>query len=359
MRSRTLYVGAYTRPFPGLAGTPANGIQALAYDEETGELSGRREVTGVENPSFVRVSGNGQVLHAVWEVAEWAEGLVGSYAIDPTTGALSHLGVRGSRGRGPCYVTMDSESRAAFVSNYMSGSVAMFPTRPDGSLAEASSFVQHEGTGPNDQRQQGPHAHCVVVDPTDSFVFSADLGADAIFGYRIDFETGSLTQHSRLDMPPGSGPRHLAFAPDGRFAFIVQELDSTIASLSYDVAAGTLTTIGIHPTLPDDFDGHSQCADVHVHPTDRFVYASNRGHDSIAVFGFDRQNGELELVGHRSTEGSTPRGFAISPDGRFLLVANQDSDNIVTMPINPDTGLLEATTSVVDVPAPVCLKFGF
>jgi len=333
-------------------------LYVFAYDEASGELSLTQEIPEIENPSYVCVSPDGRYLHCVWEVLEWSEGLVSTYAIDGAAGSLSYLGVQGSRGTLTCYVAMDSRSRAAFASNYLSGSVTMFPVHPDGSLAEAASVIRHAGSGPVEERQEGPHAHCTVVDPTDTYVFSADLGTDTIFGYRIDYEQGAMIPHCSLALPPGSGPRHLVFTPDGRHCFIVNELASTIAAANYEPGDGTLALTDIYPTLPDTFKGTSEAADIHVHPSGRFVYSSNRGHDSIVMFSVDQATGRLEMLGHRSTEGASPRNFAISPDGRYLLVGNQGSDCIVTMPINQDTGLLGTTSSTVSVPTPVCLKFG-
>ncbi|MFV2064834.1 MAG: lactonase family protein [Chloroflexota bacterium] len=353
-----LYVGTYTRSAPYLAETNGKGLYVCDFDEASGHLTVQQEVAGIENASYLCLSPDGRSLHAIWEVFEWPEGLVSSYAVGADSGELSYLGVQGSRGTVTCYVTMDSQSRAAFVANYWSGSVAMFPARADGSLAEASSVDQHEGMGPNAARQEGPHAHCIVVSSDDRFAFSADLGADVIIGYEVDYEGMSLAPRSRLEMPAGSGPRHLIFAPSGRNAYVVCELDSTIAALGYDAGTGELGYIDSYPMLPADFGGESHCADIRIHPSGRFVYGSNRGHDSIAMFAVDADSGRLELIGHRSTEGATPRNFAITPDGRFLLVANQDSDNIVTMPIDADSGELGETVSVADVPTPVCLVFG-
>jgi len=358
MGNRKLYVGTYTRPAPYLAETNGNGLYVLDYDEDSAEFSMVQELPGIENPSYLCVSGDGRNLYAIWEVFGWPEGLVSSYGVDPSTGELSYSGVQGSRGALACYVVTDSQSRAAFVANYLSATVAMFPIRPDGSLAEASSVGQHEGTGPNKEHQEGPRAHCIVLDPAEVFAFSADLGTDTIFGYRIDYDAAGLVPHSRLELPPGRGPRHLVFAPDGRHAFVIGELDSTITALGYDAGGGILALIASYSSLPEGFDGFSIGADIQVHPSGRFVYGSNRGHDSIVMFAIDQETGRLRLLGHRSTEGATPRNIAISPDGRFLLVANQDSDNIVTMPVDLTTGALGATSSVVEVPTPACLKFG-
>jgi 6-phosphogluconolactonase len=353
-----LYVGTYTRPAPYLADTNGKGLYALDYDEEMGSVSISQEVAGIENPSYLCISPDGRSLHAVWEVVEWPEGLVSSYAIDRTSGDLSYLGVQGSRGTVTCYAMMDSQSRAALIANYWSGTVAMFPARADGALAEASSVDQHEGTGPDAARQEGPHAHCIVISADDRFAFSADLGTDSIYGYRLDYEAMTMTRSSEVKLPAGAGPRHFVFSPSGRNAYAICELDSSIATLAYDAASGELSYLGSVPLLPADFDGESHCADIQVHPSGRFVYGSNRGHDSITMFAVDDESGQLELIGHRSSEGATPRNFVISPDGRFLLVANQDSDSIVTLPIDTQTGQLGETLAVADVPTPVCLKFG-
>lgn len=357
MNDRSLYVGTYTRSTPTGSGK-ASGLYVFAYDDDSGELALTQEVPEIENPSYVCVSPDGRNLHSVWEVLEWSESLVSSYAIDVTTGHLSYLGVQGSRGTLACYVAMDSRSRAAFTSNYMSGNIAMFPVHSDGSLAEAASVIQHAGSGPVEGRQEGPHAHCVVVDPTNDYVFSADLGVDTVFGYRIVYDRRTMVPHSRLALPPGSGPRHLVFTPDGRHCFVLNEIASSIGALNYEAGDGTLALTATYPMLPLDFEGSSEAADVHVHPSGRFVYGSNRGHDSIVMFSVDQATGLLDLLGHRSTEGASPRNFAISPDGQYLLVANQESDSIVTLPIDQDTGLLGTTSSTVSVPTPVCLKFG-
>ncbi len=352
-----MYIGTYTRPAPYLAETNGKGLYVFDFDRDSGSLSMVQEMGGIENPSYLCVSPDGRTLHATWEVVEWPEGLVSSYAIDAATGELSYLGVQGSRGTVTCYAMMDSRSRAAFVSNYWSGSVAMYPALESGALMEASSVHQHEGSGPDEARQEGPHAHCIVVARDDRFAFSADLGADIVFGYRIDFDRNELVPHSQLRMSPGSGPRHFVFAPDNSHAYVIGELDSTITALSYDAEAGELTRIDSYPMLPADFGGVSHCADIQIHPSGRFVYGSNRGHDSITMFAVDTDSGRLETMGYRSTEGETPRNFVITPDGRYLLVANQDSDSVVTMPIDPDTGALGETVAVTDVPTPVCLKF--
>jgi len=353
-----LYVGTYTRSAAHVADARGRGIHVLDMDPATGSLVPRQEVGGIDDPTYLCVSPDGRNLHAVWEVATWPEALVSSYAIDPDTGELGYLGVQGTRGSIACHVVMDSRARTAFVANYGSGTVAAFPTRPDGSLAEASSVDQHEGSGPDGTRQQGPHAHCIVLAPDERFAFSADLGTDEVIGYRIDHQAHALIRDSRLAMTPGSGPRQLVFSPSGRHAWVTGELDATMSALAYDTGSGTFSLVGSWPMLPDDYQGARSGADVEVHPSGRFVYGSNRGHDSIAMFKVDEASGRLDPIGHRSSEGRTPRDFVISPDGRFLLVGNQDSDTIVVMPIDQATGELGPTAFVASVPTPACLRFG-
>ncbi|MFN8621732.1 MAG: lactonase family protein [Chloroflexota bacterium] len=353
-----LYVGTYTRPAPYLAATNGKGLYVCEVDEATGALEIEQEVPGIENPSYLCISPDGRNLHAVWEVFDWPEGLISSYRIDPESGRLSYQGVHGTRGTVACYVMMDSQSRVALVANYWSGTVTLFPARRDGALSEAADVVQHTGSGPNEARQEGPHAHSIVVAPGDRFAIAADLGADQLVVYRLDLGERKLIQHTTLDMPAGSGPRHFAFAPNGRTAYVICELDSTMATLAWDAGTGTLTYVDRVAMLPEGVDHHhSHCADLAVHPTGRFVYGSNRGHDSITMFRADPDTGRLTLLAHRSTEGKTPRNFTLTPDGRFLLVANQDSDTVVTMPIDPVTGLLGETASVAQVPSPNCVRF--
>ena len=228
-----LYIGTYSRPAPYLASTNGKGLYVADVDPVTGRLTLEQEVPGIENPSYLCISPDGRNLHAVSEVFDWPEGLVHSFAIDPGTGHLAYQGVQGARGTVSCYAMMDTRSRVALVANYWSGSVALFPARPDGSLAEAASVDQHTGSGPDASRQEGPHAHCIVLSADDRFAYSADLGADEIIGYRVDYATNQLVRHTVLSMPAGSGPRHLAFAPDGRHAYVICELDSTMAALAF------------------------------------------------------------------------------------------------------------------------------
>mgnify|MGYP001827713153 FL=1 len=312
---------------------------------------------GIDSPSFVCVAPDGRSLYAASEVPERPEGVIGAYAVSPDDGYLEPLGFQRMGGAWASYLTMDPQGRALLLADYGRGRVALMTVRSDRSLGPVASAHQLAGTGPNAARQDGPHTHCIVVSPDGRYAFAADLGADRVFGYRLDIDGPGLIPHRELELPAGSGPRHLVFAPAGHHAYLVGELDSTLTVLAYDAGSGRLGIVETHPLLPADFAGDSLAADVQVHPSGRFLYASNRGHDSIAIFAIGSA-GRLEVLGHRASEGRTPRNLAISPDGRYLLVGNQDSDIIVTMPIDADTGLLGETVSAIETPTPACLVFG-
>jgi 6-phosphogluconolactonase len=354
---QTIYVGTYTRQQPAAAGATRAGLYLLGFDPTTGVLEMSGHIAGPENQAFLSVAPDGRTLHTVWEVPDWPEGVISSYGIAPATGALTYLGLQGSKGVGPCYITADSRGRFGFAANYGSGHVAMFPRRPDGSLGEGTSALKQRGHGPDPKRQRGPHPHCMVVSPDDGFAFSADLGADRVFGYEIDYENGQLVPVGGLDLPPGSGPRHISFHPDRAAAYVSLELTSRVAVLGYSARHGRLELLEQHSTLPDAFGGHNLGADVHVHPSGRWVYVSNRGDDSIAVFEVIG-DGRLALVGHRPSEGETPRSFVITTDGAYLLIANQGGNNVVVMRVDTETGMPGETVSVVEIATPVCLAFG-
>jgi 6-phosphogluconolactonase len=244
------------------------------------------------------------------------------------------------------------------VANYTGGNLTVLPIRADGSLAPASDVKQHQGSGPKEQ-QKGPHAHCVILDRLERHAFAADLGIDKVMIYRFDRKKGKLdpAKQQFAELHSGAGPRHLTFHPSGKYLYVINELDSSLAAFKYDEEKGTLAHIDTVSTLPSDFTGVSYCADVHVSPSGAFLYGSNRGHNSIVVFAIDVQTGKLKLIEHVSTAGDWPRNFTIDPEGKFLLVANQRSDNIVTFTINPETGKLTPTGIVAALPSPVCLKF--
>ena len=353
-----LYVGTYQAQDPSSPEGAKKGIYTYALDPDSGEVTYRSEINDIDNPSFLAIDSQQRYLYAVDENFEEADCLVKAYRIDPESGSLDYLNQQLSHGTYPCYVTVDQTDQFVAAANYGSGSVSLLPVGENGHLAPASDTHQHTGSSVNPARQEGPHAHCAVIDPTNRYLFVADLGTDKIMSYKLDMEGQKLIPNETpyLEMHPGSGPRHLKFHENGRFAYVINELDSTINALYYDEANGTFTIQQTISTLPKDFAGESYCAEVCIAPSGKFLYGSNRGHDSLAIFAIDGETGQLTALGHQTTYGKTPRNFAIDPDGTFLLAANQDSDNIVTFRIDHNTGKLEFVTQITGIHKPVCLK---
>jgi 6-phosphogluconolactonase len=256
-------------------------------------------------------------------------------------------------------VAIDQTGQFALVANYSSGSASILPVQEDGSLGEASDFKQHQGFGPNERRQQGPHAHSVTLSPDNRFAFVADLGIDRMMIYQLDLDKGKLIPNDPpwAETYPGAGPRHFAFHPNGRYAYIINELGSSVSAFAYDAARGSLRELQTLSTLPERFKGRNTCADVHISADGKFLYGSNRGHDSIALFSIDSSTGTLAAIGHESTRGKTPRNFGLDPSGSFLLAANQDTNNVVAFSVDQETGLLSPTGHQIEVPAPVCVKW--
>jgi 6-phosphogluconolactonase len=284
-------------------------------------------------------------------------GAVTAFAIDPSSGKLTLLNQQSSGGEGPCHLVVDPTGRCVVVANYSSGSAACLPIEPDGRLGKLSCLVEHSGSSVNPKRQQGPHAHGVTLDAANRFAFVADLGLDKIMVYRFDAAGGKLTANdpAYVSAPAGAGPRHFVFHPIGRYAYAVNELDSTMTAFSYDARRGVLRVLETLSTLPAGFRGDNTCAEIQAHPSGKFVYGSNRGHDSIAIFAIDARTGKLRPVGHELTRGKTPRNFAIDPSGRYLLAANEQSGDIVVFRIDAGTGKLCVTGSTQKVPAPMCI----
>ena len=356
-----VYVGTYTHPMPFVQGKAA-GIKVCRLDYASGALSPVRSVTGVTNPSYLTVDPRHCYLYCVEEYAVGVKetGEVSAFRIDAATGALAHLNRQPSHGAEPAHISVDRDGRWVLVANYRSGSIAVMPIREDGSLGPATDVVQHAGQSLHSVRQRGPHAHWIHTDPANRFVLVADLGLDAILTYRLDQEQGKLEPAAvaRVEAPRGSGPRHLAFRPDGRFVYLVNELDSSIVAYAYDDTEGHLTQVQHISTLPSGYPADtSSIAAVRVAPDGRFVYASNRGHNSIAVFASDVSSGKLEYLGFEPSGGLTPRDFIIDPTGSFLLAANQDSNTVVTFRVEKQSGKLVATDKVTTVETPVCLEF--
>jgi 6-phosphogluconolactonase len=350
-----LYIGSYNQD-------DGDGIHVYSLDAKTGALTPQSSIGGVKNPSFLAVHPSGRFLYAVSEVAKSngeAGGGVSAFQVDGDSGALSPLNETSSMGQGPCHLSVEQTGRYVLVANYSSGSVAMVPLGDDGRLEEASDFVQHEGSSVDPRRQQGPHAHSITVGPGNRCAYAADLGLDQVLVYRMDLEQGKLVPNDppSAAVTPGQGPRHFAFHPNQKFGYVINEMGNTVTAYAYDGAGDTLTEVQMISTLPDGYAETSYCADIHISASGRFLYGSNRGHDSIAVFGIDGGTGLLDPLGYTSTGGKNPRNFAIDPSGRFLLAANQDTDNIVVLRIDAESGKLTETGVEVQVPKPVCIKF--
>jgi 6-phosphogluconolactonase len=356
-----VFVGAYTETLSFVHGK-AEGINAYRLDPETGAMSLARAATGIPNPSFLTLHPTRPLLYAVNEVSAidgHEGGAVSAFAVDRDTGALTFLNRQSSEGNAPCHVAVDPSGRYALVANFGSGTVAVLPIRDDGSLEPASDVDRHQDS-PIDAKRQArkPHAHSVYFDPAGRHVLSCDLGYDRIFVYRLDLDAGRLVPNDPpfVSTDPGAGPRHLEFHPNGHWVYGINERDSTLAIYDYDAANGTLEKVQVVSTLPAGFAGSNTCADVHVAPSGRFVYGSNRGNDSIVVYAIDGTTGQLSYVEHISTRGRTPRGFTIDQRGQLLLVGNQDSDTVVAFRLDETTGRLSPTGSISSVPTPVCLK---
>ncbi|WBO86228.1 lactonase family protein [Hymenobacter yonginensis] len=349
-----VYVGTYAK-------AEADSIFLYRLNATTGALTRLRAEKGGPNPTYIALDTKRQHLYAANEVDEFQgakSGFVSAFAIDRRTGGLMLLNQQLSGGGGPCYVSIAGSNQATLVANYGGGSVSLLPLAPDGKLQPSAATAQYRGSGPVKNRQGEPHAHCILPDPANRFAFAVDLGTDQVLGYQL---AANGSQWTPLPAPafttqPGAGPRHLTFHPNGCWAFLINELACSITALTYDTTAGTFRELHTVPTLPAGFTAPNTCADIHVHPNGRFVYATNRGHDSLAVFAIAPDSGRLTLVEHVSTQGKTPRNFAIDPSGAILLVANQNSNNIATYTINAQTGRLTPTGVVVEVPAPVCLQ---
>jgi 6-phosphogluconolactonase len=346
---RIAYIGTYTRG-------GSKGIYAYRFDPKSGKLTEIGLVGETSNPSFLAVHPNGKFLYAA---NEDRQGTVTAFSIDPATGKLTELNKVSSKGSGPCHVALDKTGKVLYVANYNNGSIAAYMVEADGKLSEPTAAVQHSGSSANPQRQRGPHAHSVNVAPDNKFLLVADLGLDQILSYHIDTAKGTLAP---ADPPyskvaPGSGPRHFAFHPKGKFAYVCNEMVSNVTAFQYDAAKGNLTEIETVSMVPKDFTGNSSAAEIFVHPNGKFLYASNRGHDSIVVFAIDQKKGTLTPVDWTPVQGKTPRNFAIDPTGGYLFADNQDSGNITVFRIDGKTGKLKPTGDDLKVPFPVCVVF--
>jgi 6-phosphogluconolactonase len=351
------YVGTYTQ-----GDSKSKGIYAYRYDAATQEITSLGLAAETTNPSWVALHPNGRFLYAVNEVQNYKgpnSGGVSAFSIDRSTGKLTFLNEVASRGADPCYIIVDDSGKHVLVANYTGGNIATFPIAADGKLGEASAFIQHTGHGLNPKRQEAAHAHSIDLSPDERFAFVDDLGLDELLVYKFDKSKGSLKPNNppfaKLDA--GAGPRHFVLHPSGQFAYVVSEMASTVTAFSMQLKTGMLHRLQSISTLPDDFKGENDDAEIRIHPSGKFLYASNRGHDSITVFAVDPAKGTLTVVEHASTQGKTPRSFEIDPTGTLLFAENQESNNIVVFHIDEKTGKLTPTGKVLEVGQPVCVKF--
>lgn len=356
-RDWVVYVGTFTRAEGG--GHRQDGIYIYRMSPATGRLTHVDTVMNTFDPAFLALDPSRRFLYAVNEVREFEGqpgGAVSTFAAEPETGRLTWLNLQPTHSAGPCYVSVDPTGRWVLAANYHGGAVNVYPVQPDGRLGAATEFIQQRGSSVVPDRQAEAHAHSIILDPTHRYALVADLGMDKIVVYRFDDARGRLVPHDPpwVASQPGAGPRHMAFHPNGQRLYVSNELDSTVTVLAFDATRGSFEPLQTLSSLPPDWAGENSGADIHIAPSGDFLYASNRGHDSLALFAV-RADGTLTAAGHVSTQGHTPRNFGLSPDGNWLLAANQDSHTVVVFRVDHATGQLTPTGQVLDVPLPVCV----
>ena len=334
-------------------------VHLFQLNLQDGSLKKLNAVDGLTNPSFLKIHPNGKYLYTVNEVSTFdgkKSGGVTAFALDVNGGKLSKINQQPSGDTGPCHLTVDATGKYVLVAHYGGGSTSVLPIKKDGSVGAVVSQIKHKGSSVH-SRQKAPHAHAVHVGPNNKFAFAPDLGIDKVLVFSFDENTGAIaeTKFDGAKLEPGSGPRHFGFHPDGKFAYVINEIKQTVTAFRYNAKRGRLRTLQTLSTVPHPVDGNST-AEVLVHPTGQFLYGSNRGHNSIAMFRINKKNGKLTALGHESTRGSTPRNFGIDPTGQFLLAANQQSDNVAVFRINQDTGKLKFTGNEIKLSKPVCVR---
>jgi 6-phosphogluconolactonase len=356
------YVGTYTQ------NGKSKGIYAFKLQTKNEEVSQNILLVPLglaaesNNPSFLEVDPKRRLVFAVNEIDTFngkPTGAVSAFAIDPANGKLKLINQVGSGGTGPCHLVLDGTGRNLIVANYGGGSVAVIPVAADGRLGEATSVIQHAGKSVNPQRQQGPHAHCTTIDRANKFVFVCDLGLDQLVAYRLDAGHGKLVPEPALTVAtkPGAGPRHMAFRPDGKFAYLTNELNSTVTAYAYDAATGKLTELQTESSLPPYFDGKNSGAEIAVHPTGKWLYVSNRGHESVVLFDINQQTGKISYTEEQNTGGKTPRHFGLQPNAKHLAIANQNSDTLLVCRVDEGNGRLKPSGVFAECPAPACVVF--
>ena len=369
MTERTfVVVGSVTRDTPYFQGARGKGITVFAFDETSGGFTRLSEKGGVDNPTYLTVHERNRCVYANSEVFGWNEGTVSAYRLDSRSGMLSYINKQPALGSILAHNSLDRTGRFVLVANYSvyaepgdslpDQSVVVMPIRADGGLGPPVCSRSHSGAGPNAARQERSHAHCILASPDNAHVLVADLGIDQLVVYRFDAASGALSASpTSFTVKAGAGPRHIAFHPSGHYVYAINELDSTIVALAFDAASGGLTLLQTVPALPSGYSEESHCAGLQLTPDGRYLYGSNRGHDSLVVYAVNEATGQLSFVEHHSCLGKTPRDFAIDPSGRFLLVANQDSDAMVVFRIDPASGKLTDAGRQAEIGTPMCVKF--
>ena len=359
-----VFVGTYTQAIKFGTGQILNGkgkgIYSFVMDMDTGALKEEKLSPDIVNPSYLTLNDKATHLYAVNELKEYeghASGSLSAFSFDLQTRELKLLNVRPTGGTDPCHVVLNQKNTHVYISNFMSGSVCVFPIANDGFLGEKNQFIQHEGSSVNKARQSGPHAHSLIFDLSGRFAFVPDLGIDRLMAYKTDSASGMLTPATTpyYQAEPGAGPRHCVFYPRGKYVYLINELTSSISALAYNETDGSCRHLQTISTIPAEFTSNNSCADIQILPDGRFLYGSNRGHNSIVIYRTDPGTGLLALVGFESSGGEIPRSFCIDPTGTFLLAANQDTDNIVVFRIDSTAGTLKKVSEHT-VPTPVCVK---
>ncbi len=365
MPKTLLFVGSCTRPLPYFATANGQGIAAFRFDERTGAATPAGITTGIDNPTFLAIDPQGATVNATSEVLDWNEGTVTAYAIDRQTGALEYINKQPTRGSIAAQMSFDRTGRFALAVNYSVGpmtrrpnrSLVVYPRQADGELRPPVAEAAHEGHGPDAARQERPHAHCVLATPDNRFLVVSDLGIDRLVVYRFDAASGAIARHAEAVLPAGSGPRHFVFHPTLPRAYVVNELTSTVASMAFDAATGSLEVLAVATTVPEAALAHNHCSEIHVTADGRRLYVGNRGHDSLSRFAIDAASGIASLVDTVPSGGKTPRHFACDPSGKFLAVANQDSDCITFFSIDPADGALSPLPAFVATGTPTAVAF--
>ena len=364
MSRSLLFVGSGTRALPYFANANGKGIAAFRIDEETGESEALGLTEGIDNPTFLAISPDGRTLCATSEVLGWNEGTISAYAIDAASGTLTYLNKQPTRGDIAAHLGFDRSGRFVAAINYASlpaearpnQSMVIYPLAPDGEIGAPAAEVRHSGSGPDAGRQERPHAHCVRWTPDNRFVVVADLGIDRLVVYRFDAATGAIARHGEVTMPPGAGPRHFVFHPEKPFAYVANELSSSVASLSFDAEAGRFEVLAVHASAPAGAV-RNHCSAIQMAPGGAHLYVGNRGHDSVGHFVIDPATGIATLVETVPAGGRIPRDLAFSPSGRVLAVANQDSDQVALFRFAPASGVLTPLGQPIVTGTPTAIGF--